>query len=156
MLNVGDKAPDFRLQNDEGTALSLADLRGQRVLVYFYPRANTPGCTVEAMDFRDHREEFDKQDVVILGISADSVKAQAAFKKKQKLTFALLSDPEFQAIEAYGARRMKKFLGKSFLGIIRSSFLVGRDGRIEYVWDNVQVKGHAEDVLGVIAGLPKK
>jgi len=156
MFKVGDKAPDFRLLTDEGKEVSLSDFRGQRVLVYFYPRANTPGCTVEAMDFRDHRQDFDKQGVVILGISADSVKAQAAFKKKQKLNFPLLSDSEFQAIEAYGARRMKKFLGKSFLGIIRSSFLVGRDGHIEYIWDNVQVKGHADDVLGVIAGLPKK
>src|SRR5271157_1977686 len=105
MFKVGDKAPDFRLLTDEGKEVSLSDFRGQRVLVYFYPRANTPGCTVEAMDFRDHRQDFDKQGVVILGISADSVKAQAAFKKKQKLNFPLLSDSEFQAIEAYGARR---------------------------------------------------
>ena len=92
-------------------------------------------------------KKFEKANVVILGVSADSVKAQAGFKAKQKLNFALLSDPEFRAIEAYGARRMKKFLGKSFLGIVRSSFLIGPDGKIEQVWDNVTAKGHAEEVL---------
>jgi len=156
VLKIGDKAPDFRLQTDEGKEVSLSDFRGKRVLVYFYPKANTPGCTVEACEFRDLRPKFDRQDTVILGISADSVKAQAGFKEKQKLNFSLLSDPEFKAIEGFGARRMKKFLGKSFLGIVRSSFLVGSDGRIEYIWDNVHAKGHAGDVLGVISGLAKK
>jgi peroxiredoxin Q/BCP len=156
MLKVGDPAPDFRLVNDEGKEVSLADFRGKRVIVYFYPRANTPGCTIEACEFRDLRTKFDRQGAVILGISADSVNAQLGFKKKQKLNFPLLSDPEFKAIEAFGARRMKKFLGKSFLGIVRSSFLVAPDGRIEYIWDNVRAKGHAADVLSVLSSLPKK
>ena len=92
---------------------------------------------------------MEKQNVVILGASADSVKAQASFKEKYKLNFPLLSDPDFGMIEAYGARRMKKFLGKSFLGIVRSSFLIGADGKIEHVWDNVKAKGHAAEVLAV-------
>lgn len=92
-------------------------------------------------------KKFERENVVILGVSADSVKAQAGFKDKQKLNFTLLSDPQFDAIEAYGARRMKKFLGKSFLGIVRSSFLIGPDGKIEEIWDNVKAKGHAAEVL---------
>src|SRR5438445_13160458 len=92
-------------------------------------------------------KKFEKENVAILGVSADSVKAQAGFKEKYKLNFPLLSDPEFQMIEAYGARRMKKFLGKSFLGIVRSSFLIGADGKIEHVWDNGKAKGHAAEVL---------
>ena len=104
---------------------------------------------MEASEFRDAKKQFDKLNVVILGASGDPVKTQAGFKDKYKLNFTLLSDPEFQMIEAYGARRMKKFLGKSFLGIVRSSFLIGADGKIEHVWDNVKAKGHAAEVLAV-------
>jgi peroxiredoxin Q/BCP len=147
MLKEGDKAPDFHLKTDEGKEVSLADFKGKRVLLYFYPKANTPGCTIEACDFRDLRSKLDKEDVAVLGVSADSVKALAGFKQKQKLNFPLLSDPEFNAIEAYGARRMKKFLGKSFLGIVRSTFLIGPDGKIEKIWDKVSVKGHAAEAL---------
>jgi thioredoxin-dependent peroxiredoxin len=104
---------------------------------------------VEASEFRDAKKQFDKLNVVILGASADAVKTQAGFKEKYKLNFQLLSDPDFKMIEAYGARRMKKFLGKSFLGIVRSSFLIGADGKIEHVWDSVRAKGHAAEVLAV-------
>ena len=104
---------------------------------------------MEASEFRDAKKQFDKLNVVILGASGDPVKTQAGFKDKYKLNFTLLSDPEFQMIEAYGARRMKKFLGKSFLGIVRSSFLIGADGKIGHVWDNVKAKGHAAEVLAV-------
>jgi thioredoxin-dependent peroxiredoxin len=104
---------------------------------------------VEASEFRDAKKQFDKLNVVILGASGDPVKTQAAFKDKYKLNFPLLSDPEFTMIEAYGARCMKKFLGKSFLGIVRSSFLIGADGKIEHVWDNVKAKGHAAEALAV-------
>ena len=95
--------------------------------------------------------KFEKENVVILGVSADSVKSQASFKAKYKVNFPLLSDPQFQAIEAYGARRMKKFLGKSFLGIVRSSFLIGADGKVERVWDQVKAKGHAQEVLNFVS-----
>jgi thioredoxin-dependent peroxiredoxin len=107
---------------------------------------------VEASEFRDAKKQFDKLNVVILGASGDPAKTQAGFKEKYKLNFTLLSDPEFEMIEAYGARRMKKFLGKSFLGIVRSSFLIGADGKIEHVWDNVKAKGHAAEVLAVASG----
>ena len=107
---------------------------------------------MEASEFRDAKKQFEKLNVVILGASGDPVKTQAGFKEKYKLNFTLLSDPEFEMIEAYGARRMKKFLGKSFLGIVRSSFLIGADGKIEHVWDNVKAKGHAAEVLAVTSG----
>ena len=104
---------------------------------------------MEASEFRDAQKQFDKLNVVILGASADPVKTQAGFKEKYKLNFPLLSDPDFKMIESFGARRMKKFLGKSFLGIVRSSFLIGPDGKIEHVWDNVKAKGHAAEALAV-------
>ena len=105
---------------------------------------------MEASEFRDAKKQFDKLNAVILGASADAVKTQAGFKEKYKLNFPLLSDPQFTLIEAYGARRMKKFLGKSFLGIVRCSFLISTDGKIEHVWDNVKAKGHAAEVLAVV------
>ena len=106
---------------------------------------------MEASEFRDAKKQFDKLNVVILGSSGDAVKTQAGFKEKYKLNFTLLSDPEFKMIEAFGARRMKKFVGKSFLGIVRCSFLIGADGKVEHVWDNVKAKGHAAEVLAVAA-----
>jgi peroxiredoxin Q/BCP len=147
MLNVGDKAPDFTLNSDEGKLVSLSDFKGKQVVLYFYPKANTPGCTIEACDFRDLRPKFQKAGVVILGVSADPEKALAKFKASKKLNFPLLSDPEHQAIESYGIWRMKKFMGRSFKGIVRSTFLVGKDGKIEQIWDAVRVKGHAAETL---------
>jgi peroxiredoxin Q/BCP len=147
MLKEGDRAPDFRLKADDGKEVSLSGLRGKHVVLYFYPRAMTPGCTIEANEFRDLKSKFDKTGTVVLGVSGDTVEAQAKFRAKYKLNFPLLSDPKFDAIEAYGVRRMKKFLGKSFLGIVRSTFLIGPDGRIAKIWDKVKAKGHAAEVL---------
>ena len=147
MLKEGDQAPDFHLKADDGEEISLSKLRGRPVVLYFYPKANTPGCTVEANEFRDLKSKFDKTGVVVLGCSADRVESQAKFKAKYKLNFNLLSDPEFDAIEAYNARRMKKFLGKSFLGIVRSTFLIAPDGHIAKIWEKVSAKGHAAEVL---------
>jgi peroxiredoxin Q/BCP len=152
MLKVGDKAPDFRLKSDDGKDVSLKDFKGKRVLIYFYPRASTPGCTVEACDFRDLRPKFEKQGVVVLGISADAEKVLVSFKTKQKLNFPLLSDPDHSVIEAYDMWRMKKFMGRSFMGIVRSTFLIGTDGKIEKIWDTVKVKGHAGEVLAAAGG----
>jgi thioredoxin-dependent peroxiredoxin len=153
MLKKGDLAPAFRLTADDGREISLADLRGKHVALYFYPKASTPGCTNEAIEFRDAKPEIDKLNAIVLGCSADSVEAQAKFKARQKLNFSLLSDPTFTAIEAYGARRMKSFLGKSFLGIVRSSVLIGPDGKVEKVWETASSKGHAAEVVEALKNL---
>jgi peroxiredoxin Q/BCP len=152
MLKEGDKAPEFRLKADDGSDLALRDFRGRNVVLYFFPKALTPGWTNEASEFRDAKNKFEKAGAAILGCSGDSVETQAKFKAKHKINFPLLSDPEFAAIEAYGARRMKSFLGKSFLGIVRSTFLIAPDGKIQKVWDSVNPKGHAVQVLAALAG----
>jgi peroxiredoxin Q/BCP len=153
MLKQGDPAPLFQLKADDGSEISLAGLRGKHVALYFYPKASTPGCTIEAIEFRELKSKFDKLNAVILGCSADSVEAQAKFKAKQKLNFPLLSDPNFTVIEAYGARRMKSFLGKSFLGIVRSTVLIGPDGKVEKVWESAKSKGHAAEVVEALKAL---
>ncbi len=153
VLKIGDKAPDFKLKADDGREVSLKDFQGKRVLLYFFPKVLTPGCSTEAAEFRDAKPQFDKLNTVVLGCSADPIEGQTKFKNKFKLNFPLLSDPEFTAIEAYGARRMKSFLGKSFLGIVRSTALVGKDGRIELVWPAAKAKGHAAEVAAAISNL---
>jgi peroxiredoxin Q/BCP len=153
MLKEGDPAPAFRLAADDGREISLAELRGKRVALYFYPKASTPGCTTEAIEFRDMKKDFDKLNTVILGCSADSVESQAKFKAKQNLNFPLLSDPEFTVIEPYGARRMKSFLGKSYLGIVRSTVLIGPDGQVERIWATAKSKGHAAEVVEALKAL---
>jgi peroxiredoxin Q/BCP len=147
MLKPGDKAPDFTLVSDEGKEVSLADFKGKRVLLYFYPRASTPGCTLEACEFRDLKPRFDKEGTVILGVSADPERALNTFKVKQKLNFSLLSDPTHKMIKSYGVWRMKKFMGRSFKGIVRSTFLIGPTGKIEEIWNEVKAKGHANEAL---------
>jgi peroxiredoxin Q/BCP len=153
MLKEGDPAPAFRLAADDGHEISLADLRGKHVALYFYPKASTPGCTTEAIEFRDMKRDFDKLNAIILGCSADTVESQAKFKVKQKLNFPLLSDPDFTVIEEYGARRMKNFLGKSYLGIVRSTVLIGPDGNVEKIWSSAKSKGHAAEVIEALKGL---
>jgi peroxiredoxin Q/BCP len=150
MLKIGDQAPDFTLKSDDGKDVSLKDFKGKRVLLYFYPKASTPGCTVEACEFRDLKAKFAKEDTVILGVSADPEKALLNFKTKQKLNFPLLSDPTHRTLQSYGVWRMKKFMGRSFKGIVRSTFLIGRDGRIEEIWDQVKAKGHAAEVFSKV------
>jgi peroxiredoxin Q/BCP len=151
MLKLGDKAPDFTLTSDEGKEVSLKDFKGKRVLLYFYPKASTPGCTVEACEFRDLHPKFAKGDTIVLGVSADPVKALQNFKTKQKLNFPLLGDPTHKMLEAYGVWRMKKFMGRSFKGIVRSTFLIGPDGKIQEIWDEVKAKGHAAEVLSKLS-----
>ena len=147
MLKVGQKAPDFTLESDSGASISLKDFKGKRVVLYFYPKAGTPGCTIEACEFRDLRPKFEKQNVVVLGVSADPQKALANFKKKQNLNFLLLGDPVRKVLKEYGVWRMKKFMGRSFKGIVRSTFLIGPDGKIEEIWDPASAKGHAAEVF---------
>jgi peroxiredoxin Q/BCP len=146
-LAVGDKAPAFTLPSDAGGKVSLADFKGRKLVVYFYPRADTPGCTREAIDFSRLRADFKKAHAEILGVSADPVKAQEAFKKKHKLTVDLLSDETHKMLEAYGVWGKKSMYGKSFMGILRVTFLIDAQGRIAHVWPKVKVEGHAEEVL---------
>jgi thioredoxin-dependent peroxiredoxin len=155
MLKVGDKAPDFTLTADDGRFVSLSDFKGKQVVLYFYPKASTPGCTIEACDFRDLRPKFAKQDIVILGVSADPVKALVNFKAKQKLNFPLLSDPDHKMIESYGQWRMKKFMGRTFEGIVRTTFLIDKTGHIAQIWDSVRVKNHAAETLASATTTPK-
>ncbi len=146
-LKVGQKAPAFSLPRDGGGSVSLAQFKGRKLVVYFYPRADTPGCTRESIDFSQLRAAFDQAGTDILGVSADPVKAQDAFKKKHGLTIGLLSDETHAMIEAYGAWGEKSMYGKSFTGVLRSTFLLGPDGRIARIWPKVKVEGHAAAVL---------
>jgi peroxiredoxin Q/BCP len=152
-LAVGDKAPAFTLPRDGGDKVSLADFKGRKLVLYFYPRADTPGCTREAIDFTRLRPQFAKAGTEILGVSADSVKAQDAFKKKHALTIGLLSDETHKMLEAYGAWRKKSMYGKSFMGIVRMTVLIGPNGKIAEIWPKVRVDGHADEVLAAAKAL---
>jgi peroxiredoxin Q/BCP len=146
-LAEGSKAPAFKLPRDGGDSVSLADFKGRKLVIYFYPKADTPGCTQESIDFSMLRTEFSKAGTDILGVSADPVAAQEKFKKKHDLGMALLSDETHTMLEAYGVWGKKSMYGKTFLGIIRSTFLLGPDGRIARIWPKVKVAGHAAEVL---------
>ena len=146
-ITIGAKAPAFALPRDGGGKVSLADFKGRKLVVYFYPRADTPGCTREALDFSRLRSQFDKAQTDVLGVSADPVTAQDAFKKKHDLKVSLLSDETHKMLEAYGAWGKKSMYGKTFMGILRTTYLIGADHRIARIWHNVKVNGHAEEVL---------
>ena len=146
-LTVGQKAPAFLLPRDGGGSVSLAQFKDRKLVIYFYPRADTPGCTRESIDFSKLRAEFDKAGTEILGVSADPVKAQDAFKKKHDLTVGVLSDETHAMLEAYGAWGKKSMYGKIFTGVLRSTVLIGPDGRIAQIWPKVKVEGHAAEVL---------
>ena len=146
----GEKAPVFQSTSDDGRVVSLGDYAGRNVILYFYPKANTPGCTNEATEFRDRIAKFDALNTAIVGCSGDSVEAQAKFKGKYKLNFPLLADTDRKVIKAYNAARMKSFLGKTFLGIARITFWIGPDGAVRRVWEKVTAKGHAAEVLAAV------
>jgi thioredoxin-dependent peroxiredoxin len=146
-LAVGTKAPAFTLPRDGGDKVSLADFKGRKLVVFFYPRADTPGCTRESIDFSKLKAQFHKANTDILGVSADPVKAQDAFKKKHDLTVGLASDETHKMLEAYGAWGEKSMYGKTFMGVIRSTVLIGPDGKISRIWPKVKVDGHAAEVL---------
>ena len=147
MLKEGDKAPDIQLETDTGEPFRLSAQKGKKVVLYFYPRADTPGCTVEACEFRDHSRKFAKKDAVIVGISPDAVKSQAKFKDKFDLPFTLLCDVDKKAAEAYGVYKEKNMYGKKVMGIERTTFVIGEDGRIAKIYPKVKAQGHAEQVL---------
>jgi peroxiredoxin Q/BCP len=150
MLKIGQKAPEFSLPDQEGKIHSLKDYKGSKVLLYFYPKDDTPGCTTEACNFRDGYDEFKKMGLVILGVSADSVKSHKKFAEKFNLQFPLLSDESKDTINAYEAWGMKKFMGREYEGIFRKSFLINEEGNIEKIYDEVKAKEHAEEVKGDI------
>ena len=147
MLSVGDKAPEFSLQDQDDNTVSLTDFKGKKVLVWFYPKASTPGCTAEGCNLRDHASEFDQQGVQIIGISKDSVKRQKNFATKHEFPYPLLADESGGTVEAFGAWGEKKFMGRVFDGILRSSFLIDEHGMVEKVYAKVKTKTHGEDVL---------
>ncbi|MBN2011760.1 thioredoxin-dependent thiol peroxidase [candidate division KSB1 bacterium] len=148
MLKPGDKAPDFSLKSDQDKEVSLADYKGKSdVVLYFYPKDNTSGCTTEACSFRDNIQPIEAKNAVVLGVSPDSIKSHQNFINKQSLNFTLLSDPDHAVAEAYGAWGEKKMYGKSYMGILRSTFIIGKDGIIKHVFDKVKVATHADDVL---------
>jgi peroxiredoxin Q/BCP len=150
MLKIGDRAPDIQLRTDTGEPFRLADLKGRRVVLYFYPRANTPGCTVEACEFRDNLAAFAAKDAVVVGVSPDKPGAQAKFKEKFALPFTLLADEEKAAAQAYGVWQEKNMYGKKTMGIVRSTFVIGPDGKIEKIYSKVTAKGHAGGVLAAL------
>lgn len=146
-LAPGDTAPSFSLIDDTSTTVTLDSFRGRRVLLYFYPRANTPGCTTEACDFRDNLARFNDSGIAVVGISPDSPEKLASFRDKYGLTFTLLSDPDKQVMQAYGAFGEKKNYGKVIQGVIRSTFLIDPDGLIESAQYNVRAKGHVDRIV---------
>ena len=152
-INPGDKAPDFDLPIDGGDSLSLKELSGQIVGLYFYPKDSTPGCTNEARDFRDLHSKFRKAGAVVLGASKDSVKRHDNFKAKNELPFSLLSDEEGTLCTAYGVWILKKLYGREYMGIERATFLIDAQGVVRNVWHKVKVKGHAEQVLEAVKAL---
>jgi peroxiredoxin Q/BCP len=149
-LKESSKAPAFSAVGSDGKTYTLKELAGQTVVLYFYPRDNTPGCTIEACEFRDSFAEFRKVGALILGVSTDNLKSHAGFIEKQKLNFVLLSDPDKKIHEAYGVWGRKKFMGREFMGTLRTTFVIGPDGQLKKIFREVKVKGHAAAVLAAV------
>jgi peroxiredoxin Q/BCP len=153
-LKPGDIAPDFSLPDGEGRMVNLADFRGQQVVLYFYPRDNTPGCTKEACSFRDAYADYQSNQVVVLGVSTDDAKAHTKFSTKFNLPFPLLTDAEGKVATAYDSYGLKKFMGKEYMGISRNTFVIGADGRIEKIYLKVKPENHAAEILAHLTNSP--
>jgi peroxiredoxin Q/BCP len=149
-LEQGAKAPDFTLQDEQGNAVSLKDFAGKNVIIYFYPKDDTPGCTKEACQFNDLLTQFTKSDAVVLGVSADSAESHGKFRDKYGLKFRLLIDKDHGVMEKYGAYGEKVLYGKTTIGVIRSTFLIGPDQKVKRAWYHVKADGHAEKVLATL------
>jgi len=147
MLKEGDQAPNIQVRTDTGETFRLSELKGKRVVLYFYPKADTPGCTIEACEFRDGIRGFAKKGAAVVGISPDKPVAQAKFKTKYELPFTLLADEDKSAAQAYGVWKEKNMYGKRVMGIERTTFVIGPDGKIEKIYGKVKAKGHAAEVL---------
>lgn len=156
MLHEKDKAPQFTLRDSLGNTVSLSDFKGKKVVLYFYPKDNTSGCTKEACDFRDVFPEFKKLNSIVLGVSADSEKSHQGFAQKYDLPFTLLSDPDKEVIQKYGVWKEKSMYGKKYMGIERTTFLIGEDGDILKIYPKVKVQGHVDEILRDIGDNGKK
>jgi len=152
MLNVGDRAPDFDLPDQTGKHVTLASLKGKQVVVYFYPKDDTPGCTVEACSFRDEYAALKKKDAVVLGVSPQGEASHQKFAQKYSLPFPLLCDTEHELAEAFGAWGEKENYGRKYMGILRSTFIIGPDGKLSHVWPKVKTAGHGAEVLAALNG----
>jgi len=149
-MQINDKAPDFTTVDENGKEVSLKDFRGKTVVLYFYPKADTPGCTKEACGFRDTYKKIEKTGVVLAGISADTSTAQKRFQDKYKLPFTLLADAEKKIANLFGVVKEKNMYGKKVMGIARTTFVIGPDGKIQHIFNNVKAQGHAEEVLAYL------
>jgi len=147
MLKEGSKAPSFELMSDEGKKVSLKDFAGKKVVLYFYPKDDTPGCTKEACSFSENDKRLQKAGAIVIGISADSVASHQKFKGKYKLGFPLLSDPDKEVIQKYGVWKEKSMYGKKYMGIERTTFIIDEQGKIAHIFPKVKVEGHTEEVL---------
>ena len=152
-LNEGDVAPDFCLKNQDEEKICLKDYNGKNVILYFYPKDNTPGCSLEAMTFTKYKDEFEKYNTTIIGVSKDSCESHKKFIKNKNLNITLISDSEKEIQESYGVWRLKKFMGREFMGTVRSTFLIDSSGKIRKIWNKVKVKGHVEEVLNEVKNL---
>ena len=152
LVSEGEEAPDFTLQADDGKEVSLSDYKGRKVVLYFYPKDGTPGCTREAIEFRDMVRDFEKEDIVILGVSKDSVQSHQKFKQKHGLPFTLLSDPEGKVLNLYGVWKKKSLYGRTFMGTERTTFLIDESGIVKKAYRKVRVKGHAQACLLDLTG----
>ncbi|MDD5425607.1 MAG: thioredoxin-dependent thiol peroxidase [candidate division Zixibacteria bacterium] len=147
VLKVGNKAPDFTLEDQFGKKVKLSDFNGQWVVLYFYPKDNTAGCTTEACDFSDNIKTFEEINTIVLGVSPDSVASHHNFADKHNLKLTLLSDPEHKVLEKYGVWRKKSMYGREYYGVVRTTLLIDPDGRIAHLWEKVKVAGHVDEVL---------
>ena len=152
MVSEGEEAPNFTLQADDGREVSLSDYRGKKVVLYFYPKDGTPGCTSEAIEFRDMVKDFEKEDIVVLGVSKDTIQSHQKFKQRHELPFTLLSDPEGKVLSLYGVWKKKSLYGRTFMGTERTTFLIDETGTVQKVYRKVKVKGHAQACLLDLTG----
>ncbi|MDY2986086.1 MAG: thioredoxin-dependent thiol peroxidase [Peptoniphilus sp.] len=150
MLEVGVKAPEFELEDQNGKLHKLEDYRGKKVVLYFYPKDNTPGCSMQAIGFSELKDDFDKKDAVVLGVSKDSVKSHKKFEEKKDLKITILSDPELKAIEAYDVWKEKKTFGKAYMGVVRTTYVIDEEGKIIYANDKVKAKEDPQKMLGEV------
>ena len=153
MLQVGKRAPAFNLESDSGKKVSLASLRGKRVVLYFYPKDDTPGCTQESCDFRDNLSRVEAQGAIVFGVSKDSVSSHQKFKGKFSLPFPLLSDPSHAIIEKYGVWKEKKLYGRSYMGVERTTVIIDENGKVAQIFPKVKVEGHVENVIEALQSM---